>query len=97
MKAVKRVEIVIDAVHAPRVTALIERHGVRGWTLLRGAEGSGERGPRRADDLSGATENAVVLTACPPADLDALVAELRPLLRSLGGICLVSDAAWVVH
>jgi PII-like signaling protein len=90
-------EIVIDAPYSPRVTHLLERHGMEGWTLLRGASGSGERGERLGDEITGISNNHLILSTCPPAKLDSLLADLRPVLQRFGGMCLVSDANWLSH
>jgi hypothetical protein len=97
MKPVQRIEIVIDALHAPAVLAVLARHRLAGWSLLRVEAGAGERGERRDDELSGASAGNLVITTCAPEALDALAADLRPLLKRFGGMCLVSEARWLVH
>ncbi len=97
MIPVKRLEIVIDAPHGGRVTELLARHGLGGWTLLRGATGAGERGLQRDDELTGVSGNHLILTTCPPERLQSLLEELRALLVQCGGMCLVSDACWLRH
>ena len=97
MKQVKRVEIVVDAAHTARVIALLAEAEVDGYTLIRGVAGSGDRGIRRSDDITGVSNNNYILTTCPPEALESLKTALRPVLRKLGGICLVSDADWLIH
>lgn len=97
MKPVKRLEIVIDAPYSDRVTGLLERHGLEGWTVLRGASGRGDRGDRFGDEITGVSNNNLIISACPPERLDAVMEDLRAVLRRFGGICLVSDADWLRH
>ena len=97
MKPVKRIEIVIDALHARAVLEVLERHALSGWTQLRVEAGAGERGVRRDDELSGVTTNSLVITTCAPEALEALAEDLRPLLVRFGGVCLISDARWLLH
>lgn len=97
MKAVKRVEIVIDALQLDRVLAILEKIGVSGYTVLPNARGRGERGARAGDELTGALKNAYVMTACPPEEADRVVEAVAPMLKRFGGVCLVSDAQWVLH
>ncbi|MCB9896538.1 MAG: DUF190 domain-containing protein [Planctomycetes bacterium] len=97
MIPVKRLEIVIDAPHAESITRLLGRHGLSGWTQMRGASGAGERGRRLADEITGVSSNHVIVTTCPPERLDELLEELRALLVRHGGMCLVSDALWLKH
>lgn len=97
MIPVQRLEIVVDAPHGERVTELLQRHGLSGWTVLRGVSGAGERGVQYDDDVTGVSTNHLILTTCPPEELDALLTDLRALLTLCGGICLVSDAHWLRH
>jgi nitrogen regulatory protein PII len=97
MKTVKRVEIVVDQLALPELLRALDGAGASGWTVLRDASGRGGRGLRRGDDLTDVLTNAVVLCAGEPAAAERLVAAVRPLLATYGGMCLVSDAAWVLH
>jgi len=97
MKAVHRIEIVVDAPHSDRVIACLARVGVEGYTLIRGASGSGERGVQLGDELTGVFNNHYILTTCPSEQLEALSEALRPILKRVGGICLVSDARSLLH
>lgn len=97
MIPVKRLEVVIDAVHSREVTDALARHGLRGWTLLRGAVGDGERGRQHGDEVTGVSSNHLLVTTCPPEAIDDLIADLRVLLERYGGMCLVSDAHWLRH
>ena len=97
MRPVKRLEIVVDAPYTTRVTRLLERHDLPGWTLLRGASGRGERGARLGDEITGISNNNVIVTTCRPEQLDDLLEDLRGVLKRYGGVCLVSDAAWLTH
>ena len=65
--------------------------------MIRDATGIGDRGARMGDQLSDVLKNSYVLTACPDEQLQPLVEAIRPLLKRFGGICLVSDAQWIIH
>ena len=98
MKSCKRIEVVIEEPMAPRVVELLRQVGISGYTAIPQASGEGERGRRRADELAGDSSNTLFIIACEhPHLVDTLVEQLRPLLSRSGGICLVSDAQWVVH
>ena len=97
MQAVKRVEIVTDTLELDRVLELLDQAGVSGYTVVRNAEGKGHRGVRSGDDVTRVFQNSYVLTACTAAQVEQVVAAVRPVLRRVGGICLVSDALWVMH
>jgi len=97
MRAVKRIEIVIDGLQLDRLLKRLDELGVSGYTVLPDAHGRGHRGSRLDDELTGALKNVYVITACPTQDLDRVVDAVRPLLERFGGMCLISDAQWVMH
>ncbi len=97
MKPVKRVEIVVEALVLQRVTEVIEAAGITGYTVIRNAGGKGSHGERFEDELVDTHRNAYLVVACDEARLEPLLLALRPLLSRYGGMCLVSDARWVVH
>lgn len=97
MIPVKRLEIVVDAPHSERVTELLARNGLTGWTVVRGVSGSGERGLQLGDGITGISSNHLIVTTCSGEGLQDLAEELRALLSRVGGMCLVSDALWLRH
>jgi hypothetical protein len=42
-------------------------------------------------------ENVAFVLACPEESITKLIESIRPVLKKFGGICLVSDAQWVIH
>ena len=97
MKPVKRVEIVVEAVEINHFLGLLKQVGVVGYTLIRHVGGRGERGERRHDEYVYEVENVYFIVACDEVQAEALVAAIRPMLVKSGGMCLVSDAIWVIH
>jgi nitrogen regulatory protein PII len=97
MRPVKRIEIVVEALVLRRVTKIVDAAGIKGYTVLRNVEGKGGHGERFEDELVDTHRNALVVVACEAAQVEPLLAALRPLLTRFGGMCLVSDAQWVVH
>lgn len=97
MKPVKRVEIVVEAVHEQAVERLIRRAGIDGYTLIRDVAGLGGRGERAADGLTSAFQNVCFIVAAPPDDAMRLAESLRNLLRQSGGMVLITDAMWLGH
>ncbi|HVT42941.1 MAG TPA: transcriptional regulator [Thermoanaerobaculia bacterium] len=96
MKAAKRVEIVVDAVDAQRVIDVLDRVGVGGYTRIRDVTGSGDRGIRSADELTGVFKNNYFLVVCDDSQAVAVAEGIRPILDQVGGICLISDCL-VIH
>ncbi len=98
MQAVKKVEIIIDYLEAPRLLELIKKERIAvGYTVIKETVGSGERGDRTGDGFSGELTNSYILIACSEDEAQRIVEIVRPILKRYGGVCLVSDAMWVKH
>lgn len=97
MKAMKKVEIVVNKPYLPRILELLESMQVPGYTVIENALGLGERGLMRGDELTDTFKNSYVFTVCPPELARELAERLRPILRKYGGICLVSDVLYLIH
>ncbi len=97
MQAVKRVEIVTDSLEMRAVCRVLDRLSVSGYSVIRDVTGRGERGVQSGDELTDVFKNSMVLLACPPERVGEIVEAIRPILKRRGGICLVSDAMWVMH
>ncbi len=98
MKPCKRIEIVIESAMAPKLTELLRSINAPGYTLIPDVRGAGDRGERRADELTGDSSNCLVIIACDQPDMvEEILESVRPLLSRSGGICLLSDANWLRH
>ena len=95
MKPVKRIEIVIEEIELANVIEELDRIGVVGYTVVPGAGGRGERGVRY-ESLQG-LGNVLLTIACDAQQATQVIEAIRPILRRYGGVCLVSDALWVIH
>ena len=97
MQAIKRIEIITESLEMREVCRVLDDLGVSGYSIVRDVRGRGERGIQSGDELSGVFSNSLLLLACPPERAEEVVEAIRPILRRRGGVCLVSDALWVVH
>ena len=97
MRMMKRIEIVIDAAHMPELLEALRSEGIAGYTVIRDVEGYGDRGERGSDGLTNAYRNSYVVLAVEQGLYKGVVALVRPMLEVHGGMCLVSDCAWVKH
>ena len=93
--AMKRFEIVIGIEQLEQLVELLEKTGVRGYTVIKNAGGYGSRGARNPDDVLMEEENVVVVLACKEDQAQRVLNELRPVMKGLGGMCLISDCIWV--
>lgn len=95
MKPVKRIEIVIEEIELDNVIGELDRIGVVGYTIVPRATGRGERGVRY-ESVQG-LGNALMTIASDEPQANRVIEAMRPILKRYGGVCLVSDAMWVVH
>lgn len=97
MMNVKRIELVIEAIEKQNVISTLKDINVFNYTIYKHVGGYGERGVR--DDLAFGEkfENVTFVIACQEEQLNTIIEALRPILKSYGGMCLVSDAQWILH
>lgn len=97
MKAVKKVEIVAESDFMPKIVRLFEKENINGYTVIRNASGKGDKGVRDGYGLTDVFQNNYILLACTQEELERITEPLRALLKRIGGMCLVSDAQWLIH
>ncbi|MEM6524391.1 MAG: transcriptional regulator [Bacteroidota bacterium] len=97
MKDLKRVEIVTGTLDTPKVVSILEDNKVSGYTMIKNVLGSGEKGFQDGEGLHNAFQNTYIIVACSTEEFDNIKEPLRKVLSKSGGVCLVSDAKWLVH
>jgi len=97
MKQVKRLDIIVHHRLHEQVLTTLRSAGVCDFSMVTGVSGHGDRGLSLADDLSEAGGNTLIITTMAPEALDALLPDLRELLGTYGGACLISDAGLLLH
>lgn len=97
MIPVKRIELVVEAVEKQSVISTLKDINVLNYTIYKHVGGHGERGERNDSAFGEKFENVTFIIACPEDQLSIIIESLRPILKSYGGICLVSDAQWLIH
>lgn len=95
MKPIKRIEIVLPKGEIDHLIRQLEADKISGYTLIPSVIGRGERG--LTHEALGNLDNSYLLIACEETELDGFIETIRPFLKRVGGICLVSDAQWVLH
>lgn len=97
MKTYKKLEIVIPKLEAPRLIQLLNRQGMSGYSYWDQVKGRGDRGTQDGEGLSEAFTNCFFLIACTEEEFEQVREKVRTLLKEVGGICLVSEAGWLLH
>lgn len=88
---IKRLEIIIEAPLLEKVIAEIGQSGAKGYTVLRGHSGKGERGAWQEGQISTAQHMMIVIVITDKPTTDAILARLADNLESYSGIVTVSD------
>lgn len=91
LTARKRIEIIVEAVQAEAVTALLDRLGAKGWTVLPVMSGRGRTGLRVRGDLSGVFDNVVVLCITSERVAEAVLDARAELLGAKPAIVSITD------
>jgi len=97
VERVKRVEIITTSLELDKVLDSLDSLNISGYSVIRNVIGKGSRGIADDDIEMSVLSNVYVLTTCPPEDVQRLVDRIRPILKKFGGVCLVSDAEWIIH
>lgn len=97
MQPVHKVEIIISSLELNKVLKVLETVDISGYTVINPTSGKGDRGYVESD-LGREFSNSYILTVCTnEKQLRLLTEKITPLLRKVGGICLVTEAAWLNH
>jgi nitrogen regulatory protein PII len=91
MHARKRIEIVVEAVQAERVTDLLDRLGAKGWTMLPVISGRGRQGLRQGGVPGGVFDNVLILCIASAELAEQLMAAQAELLGARPAIVSISD------
>jgi hypothetical protein len=97
MEARKRLEIIVIQPEARAVLALLERHGIRHYSMLRDVSGRGDRGVQDGKGLSETFINVMIVCFLEPEAFEAVRESLRTELSRHGGVAVVSDVFWLKH
>lgn len=97
MIGVKRIELVVESIEENEVIQQLEHINIRSYTIYHHVGGRGERGLRDGSAFGEKFENTTFVIACAENQLQGVIETLRPILKRYGGMCLISDAKWVLH
>ncbi|MFM7085037.1 MAG: P-II family nitrogen regulator [Hyphomicrobium sp.] len=97
MEKVKRIEIIVPEIIIKDIVAILSKRGLTGYTITRGLQGKGDRGLQDGEGFVSEFANASVLVIAPVEGTNAVLEDLRTLLKRYGGMCLISDAQSLRH
>lgn len=88
MQPAKKVEIIVNEPELPKILKALDKAKVSGYTVMHNVSGRGSYGVSSDDMFT----NAYVMTVCPDAaHVEKIIETLQPVLKKLGGICMVTD------
>lgn len=97
MQEVKKVEIIISSLHIEDALKILDAVSVSGYTIIKDTGGKGDRG-LSSSDIDYLFSGSYLMTVCTnERQLSNLEEKITPLLKKVGGVCLVTDAKWVNH
>ncbi len=94
---IKRIEIITDFTYQSRLIKLIDETGVSGYTIFKDIAGKGLNGDKDGHGIGGGYKNCFFLVYCSSEEAEKVVEAIRPVISTFGGVCVVSDAHWVIH
>ncbi len=97
MDARKRLEIIVINPEAKAVLTLLERHGIKHYSMIRDVSGRGDRGVQDGRGLSETFINVMIICYLTTEAFEAVKESLRSELSRHGGVAVVSDVSWLKH
>ena len=88
---IRRTEIIIEAPLLDKVIAEVCDCGAKGYTVLRGHSGKGERGTWQEGQISPAQHMMILIVIADSTVTDAILERLSSNLELYSGIVTVSD------
>ena len=94
---IKKIEIITDSTLQSRLVKVIDETGVSGYTIIKDVAGKGLKGDKDGHGISGGFKNCYIMVICDMEEAKKVVEAVKPIINTFGGICIVSDAHWVIH
>ncbi|MBC7864074.1 MAG: transcriptional regulator [Bacteroidia bacterium] len=94
---IKKLEIITDYSYLRVLIKLFDDHNINGYTIIKDVMGKGTRGNKDGHGISGGFKNCYVMVCCDETEANRIADLIKPLLARSGGICIVTDAHWVIH
>jgi nitrogen regulatory protein PII len=92
MQLVNKVEIIISTLELEQVLSILDSVRVSGYTVIENTSGKGERGVFY-NDLGREFSNSYITAICTnQKQIDYVINDIIPILKRIGGICLVTEA-----
>lgn len=97
MRDIKRIEIIIGRRGADKVFQLLEENQIRGYSRIKNVDGAGDKFSRDGEYPTDVFTSSYILIGCENEEFEKIKEPLRELLIENSGVCMVSDAEWLIH
>lgn len=94
---IKKIEIITDSTLQKKVVEAVDETGVSGYTIIKDVAGKGLKGAKDGHGISGGFKNFYMMLCCDEDEAKKVIEAVKPIITKFGGICIVSDAHWVIH
>ncbi len=92
LSPLKKLEIILGGEHRAFATDLLNRAGVKGYTIVNGLSGKGNSGYHEGHLMFNEDDVLIMIIAAVPEDLvDPILQGLEPFYREHSGVVFVSD------
>lgn len=92
LSQLKKLEIILDGEHKSFATDLLDRAGVKGYTIVNNLSGKGSHGFHSAHLMFNEDDVLVMIIAAVPEDLvEPILQGLAPFYGEHSGVVFVSD------
>ena len=94
---IKKIEIITDMAYMNKLLSLLDEKNISGYSIVKEITGKGKRGNKDGHGLSSGFKNVYIFLCCEEEEARTITEIVKPYITKFGGMCIVSDAQWVVH
>jgi hypothetical protein len=87
----RKIEIIVEKTFAPRMIALLGRHGAKGYSVLPVLADEGRRGYFGGDELTGIAATVMIIAIVPGGSAEAIEKDAREVLEDIRAVIAFSD------
>lgn len=92
LSTLKKLEIIVDGEHKSFVTDMLDRAGVKGYTIVNNLSGKGSHGFHEGHLMFNEDDVLIMIIAAVPEDLvEPILEGLTPFFNEHSGVVFVSD------
>ena len=92
LSPLKKLEIILEGAHREFATGLLDRAGVKGYTIVGNLSGKGSHGFYEGHLMFNEDDALImIIVAVPPNLVDALLEGFQPFFDAHSGVIFVSD------